>query len=71
MGQVRGLLRGIGYSSGGTPAQILTELDRAVQGLALDTMATALVGRLEEATRTSAPAGPGSAGRAPGIPPRS
>jgi PAS domain S-box-containing protein len=48
MGQVRGLLRGIGYSSGGTPAQILTELDRAVQGLALDTMATALVGRLEE-----------------------
>jgi hypothetical protein len=26
MGQVRGLLRGIGYSSGGTPAQILTEL---------------------------------------------
>jgi serine phosphatase RsbU (regulator of sigma subunit) len=48
MGQVRGLLRGIGYSSGGTPAEILTELDRAVQGLALDTMATALVGRLEE-----------------------
>ena len=48
MGQVRGLLRGIGYSSGGTPAQILTELDRAMQGLALGTMATALVGRLEE-----------------------
>jgi PAS domain S-box-containing protein len=48
MGQVRGLLRGIGYSSGGTPAEILTELDRAVQGLALGTMATALVGRLEE-----------------------
>jgi PAS domain S-box-containing protein len=48
MGQVRGLLRGIGYSSGGTPAEILVELDRAVQGLALGTMATALVGRLEE-----------------------
>jgi PAS domain S-box-containing protein len=48
MGQVRGLLRGIGYSSGGTPAEILAELDRAVQGLALDTMATALVGRLEQ-----------------------
>ena len=48
MGQVRGLLRGIGYSSGGTPAEILTALDRAVQGLALETMATALVGRLEE-----------------------
>jgi PAS domain S-box-containing protein len=47
MGQVRGLLRGISYSSGGTPAEVLTELDRAVDGLALDTMATALVARLE------------------------
>jgi serine phosphatase RsbU (regulator of sigma subunit) len=47
MGQVRGLLRGISYSSGGTPAEVLTELDRAVEGLALDTMATALVARLE------------------------
>ena len=48
MGQLRGLLRGIGYSSGGTPSEILASVDRAVQGLALDTMATALVGRLEE-----------------------
>jgi PAS domain S-box-containing protein len=47
MGQVRGLLRGISYSSGGAPAEVLTQLDRAVQGLALDTMATALVARLE------------------------
>jgi serine phosphatase RsbU (regulator of sigma subunit) len=47
MGQVRGLLRGISYSSGGSPAEVLTELDRAVEGLALDTMATALVARLE------------------------
>src|SRR4051812_39894176 len=47
MGQVRGLLRGISYSSGGTPAEVLTELDRAVLGLNLDTMATALVARLE------------------------
>ncbi|UOY00310.1 SpoIIE family protein phosphatase [Blastococcus sp. PRF04-17] len=47
MGQVRGLLRGISYSSGGTPAEVLTELDRALEGLALDTMATALVARLE------------------------
>jgi PAS domain S-box-containing protein len=47
MGQVRGLLRGISFSSGGSPAEVLTELDRAVQGLALDTMATALVARLE------------------------
>ena len=48
MGQVRGLLRGIGYASGGSPAEVLTELDRAMQGLALDTMATALVARLEQ-----------------------
>jgi PAS domain S-box-containing protein len=47
MGQVRGLLRGISYSSGGGPAEVLTELDRALEGLALDTMATALVARLE------------------------
>ncbi|MFD2092721.1 SpoIIE family protein phosphatase [Blastococcus deserti] len=47
MGQVRGLLRGISYASGGTPAEVLTEVDRAVDGLALDTMATALVARLE------------------------
>jgi serine phosphatase RsbU (regulator of sigma subunit) len=47
MGQVRGLLRGIGYARGGSPAEVLTELDRAVQGFGLDTMATALVARLE------------------------
>jgi PAS domain S-box-containing protein len=47
MGQMRGLLRGISYSSGGTPAEVLTELDRAVRGLSLDTMATALMARLE------------------------
>ncbi|WP_345770295.1 SpoIIE family protein phosphatase [Blastococcus saxobsidens] len=47
MGQVRGLLRGISYSSGGSPAEVLSELDRAVQGLALNTMATALVAHLE------------------------
>jgi serine phosphatase RsbU (regulator of sigma subunit) len=48
MGQVRGLLRGIGYASGGAPAEVLTELDRAIEGLALDTMATAVVARLEQ-----------------------
>ena len=48
MGQVRGLLRGIGYSSGGSPAEVLAELDRAIEGLALGTMATALVARLEQ-----------------------
>lgn len=47
MGQVRGLLRGISFSSGGTPAAVLSELDRALADLALDTMATALVAHVE------------------------
>jgi serine phosphatase RsbU (regulator of sigma subunit) len=48
MGQLRGLLRGIGYHTGGTPAEVLTGLDAASSGLDLDTMATALVARLEQ-----------------------
>jgi PAS domain S-box-containing protein len=48
MGQLRGLLRGIGHHTGGTPAEVLTGLDRASHGLDLDTMATALVARLEQ-----------------------
>jgi PAS domain S-box-containing protein len=47
MGQVRGLLRGISFSSGRSPAWVLTELDRALAGLAPHTMATALVAHLE------------------------
>ncbi len=46
MGQVRGLLRGISYASSRTPAAVLSELDRAMDGLALDTMATALLAEL-------------------------
>jgi PAS domain S-box-containing protein len=48
MGQLRGLLRGIAHHTGGTPAEVLTGLDRASSGLALDTMATALIARLEQ-----------------------
>jgi PAS domain S-box-containing protein len=48
MGQLRGLLRGISYAGGAPPAQVLTQLDAAIRGLALDTMATALVARLEQ-----------------------
>ncbi|MGY1704051.1 SpoIIE family protein phosphatase [Geodermatophilus sp. SYSU D00697] len=48
MGQLRGLLRGISYASGAPPAQVLAQLDAAIRGLALDTMATALVARLEQ-----------------------
>jgi PAS domain S-box-containing protein len=48
MGQLRGLLRGIGHHTGGTPAEVLTGLDQAARGLDLDIMATALVARLEQ-----------------------
>jgi serine phosphatase RsbU (regulator of sigma subunit) len=48
MGQLRGLLRGIGHHTGGTPAEVLAGLDSAARGLDLDTMATALVARLEQ-----------------------
>jgi PAS domain S-box-containing protein len=48
MGQLRGLLRGIGHHTGGTPAEVLTGLDQSARGLDLDTMATALVARLEQ-----------------------
>ena len=48
MGQVRGLLRGIAWHSGSGPAEVLRGLDAAMQGLLLETTATAVVGRLEQ-----------------------
>jgi serine phosphatase RsbU (regulator of sigma subunit) len=47
MGQLRGLLRGISHASGGGPSAVLGQLDRAVDGLSLGAMATALVARLD------------------------
>ncbi|WP_337062264.1 SpoIIE family protein phosphatase [Kineococcus sp. G2] len=48
MSQVRNLLRGIAYSSGGSPAAVLATLDAAMRGLAVATTATAVVARLEQ-----------------------
>jgi GAF domain-containing protein len=48
MGQLRGLLRGIGYREGAGPAEILTGLDAAIDGLQLGTMATAAIARIEQ-----------------------
>lgn len=47
MSQVRTLLRGIGYASAAAPGAMLEELDTAMRGLRVDTMATAVVARLE------------------------
>src|SRR3712207_7994937 len=46
MAQLRGLLRGIAYDSAAGPAEVLTRLDTAIEGLDLGAMATVLVGRL-------------------------
>jgi PAS domain S-box-containing protein len=48
MGQLRGMLRGIAYRDGAGPAAVLTELDAAIQGLGMHTMATAAIARLEQ-----------------------
>ncbi|MBB3086355.1 SpoIIE family protein phosphatase [Geodermatophilus sabuli] len=48
MGQLRGLLRGIAYRAGIGPAQVLSDLDAAVEGLGIPTMATAAVARVEQ-----------------------
>lgn len=48
MGQLRGLLRGIAWSSGGGPASVLSRLDAAIAGLGLSTVASAVVARIEQ-----------------------
>jgi serine phosphatase RsbU (regulator of sigma subunit) len=48
MGQLRGMLRGIAYRDGPGPAAVLTELDAAIQGLGMGTMATAAIARVEQ-----------------------
>jgi serine phosphatase RsbU (regulator of sigma subunit)/GAF domain-containing protein len=47
MAQLRGLLRGIAFDNGDSPARVLSRLDAAIEGLGLGAMATVLVGRLE------------------------
>jgi serine phosphatase RsbU (regulator of sigma subunit) len=48
MGQLRGMLRGIAYRDGAGPGAVLTELDAAIEGLGMDTMATAAIARVEQ-----------------------
>jgi serine phosphatase RsbU (regulator of sigma subunit) len=46
MAQLRGLLRGIAFDHGDSPARVLSRLDAAVEGLDLGAIATVLVARL-------------------------
>src|SRR3954447_2610915 len=52
MGQLRGLLRGIGYASGAGPADMLCRLDAAIDGLRISTTATAVVAVLRDEAET-------------------
>jgi serine phosphatase RsbU (regulator of sigma subunit)/PAS domain-containing protein len=47
MGQVRGLMRGIAFTTGDSPAEVLTRLDHAVTRLHPDTTVTSVVARVE------------------------
>jgi PAS domain-containing protein len=47
MGQVRAILRGISYTTGTGPAEMLRRLDEAIEGLQVKTTATGLVVRIE------------------------
>lgn len=48
MGQVRNLLRGVAYTLGEPPAAVLSALDRALRDLAVGSLATAVLGRVEQ-----------------------
>jgi len=57
MGQVRNLLRGLSFDAHDGPARLLTRLDAALRGLQLDTLATAVVVRVEPASPGGPPGG--------------
>jgi len=51
MAQLRNLVRGMAYDSDASPADLLTRVDGAMHGLGLDTLATAVLARIEESGR--------------------
>lgn len=48
MSQLRGVLRGIGYTTSADPAEVLSRVDAAIEGLLIETTATAVICRLEQ-----------------------
>ena len=48
MGQLRNLVRGIAFTLGEPPAKVLAATDRAMAGLGIDTIATAIVAQVEQ-----------------------
>lgn len=50
MGQLRGVIRTVGYTHGGSAADILTDADTAARGLSVAEFATAIVARIQVGT---------------------
>jgi phosphoserine phosphatase RsbU/P len=48
MGQIRSILRGVAYDRADTPDRILARVDSVLTGLKMDSLATALVARVEQ-----------------------
>jgi PAS domain S-box-containing protein len=48
MGQVRNILRGIGYDRSEPPSEVMRRLDVALDGLRVDVLATCLLARIEQ-----------------------
>ncbi|MGW6130730.1 SpoIIE family protein phosphatase [Cellulomonas sp. NPDC055163] len=48
MGQVRSILRGIAVATGAGPGELVTKVDRALRTLQVETLATAVVARIEQ-----------------------
>jgi serine phosphatase RsbU (regulator of sigma subunit) len=48
MAQVRNLLRGVAFTTDGSPARVLNGLDEALLGLGVDAFATAVLARVEQ-----------------------
>ncbi|WP_298461958.1 SpoIIE family protein phosphatase [uncultured Cellulomonas sp.] len=55
MGQLRNLVRGMAYDSDDSPAELLSRLDGAMRGLGLDTLATAVLARVEQVPGADVP----------------
>jgi hypothetical protein len=67
MGQLRGVIRTVGYTQPGPPADVLTRADAAARGLGVDVLASALVAHLETGADGSMALRWSSAGHPPPI----